>query len=309
MTPSPPNVSIRTGLPLVWIVPILALLVGCWMIFREYRDRGPEISIDFGDGSGIKPGATILEYKGVPVGVVRTVELKPELDGVLVRLRLDKSAANLAREGALFWVVQPEIGLTGVRGLDTLFSGVRIKLRPGSGPPATHFQGSERAPPAGTAAEGRVFILHGEQLGSLNPGAPVYFREVKVGAVESSRLANDAASVLVQIRIDTPYVDLVRINSRFWNAGGASFRFSLLGAEMKSTSLQSLFSGGVAFATPDTGRQLANVAPEGHRFTLHSEAEKDWLRWQPRIPITPLEDQPEFVSPSAPPAFQATADN
>ncbi len=308
MNPPPPEITRRRGLPLVWIVPILAVAVGGWMIFREYRNRGPEITIDFADGSGIRPGVTELEHKGVTIGTVREVTLKPGFDGVLVRLQLDRPAAGLARAGAVFWVVQPEIGFSGVRGLDTLLNGVRLRLRPGDGPPATHFQGLDRAPALENPAGGRAFILQGERLGSLNPGAPVYFREVKVGTVETSRLARDAASVLIRIRIETPYVDLVRINSRFWNAGGASFRFSLLGGELKSTSLQSLFSGGISFATPDTG-DLAEAAPEGHVFTLHAEAEKDWLKWQPRIPIEPPDQQPEPVPAPSLPAVPAAAEN
>ncbi|MDO8540634.1 MAG: MlaD family protein [Opitutaceae bacterium] len=288
-----PRLSRRPTLPLVWIVPLIALAVGGWMIFREFRHRGPEITIDFEDGAGVKPGATVLEYKGVSVGVVRAVELNPDLTGVSVRLQLDQGAAGIATEGAEFWVVQPEIGFSGIKGLDTLLTGVRLKVRPGRGAPATRFKGLSRPPPIENPREGRAFLLQAERLSGLNPGAPVYYREVRVGTVETSRLADTADSVLVRIRIDTPYLDLVRINSRFWNAGGVSFRMSLLGAEVKSTSLESLFSGGVAFATPDTGRQLATVAPEGHVFTLHPEADKDWLKWQPQISIQPSDSAPE----------------
>ncbi len=288
-----PRLSRRPTLPLVWIVPVLALAVGGWMLFREFRHRGPEITIDFADGSGIKPGVTVLEHKGVAIGLVRDVDFKADLSGVIVRLRLDKTATAVTREGAEFWMVQPEIGFSGIKGLDTLFTGARMAVRPGNGPPATHFKGLPRPPPFENPKEGRAFLLQADRLGSLNPGAPVYYREVRVGTVETSRLADDAASVVVRIRIETPYVDLVRINSRFWNAGGVSFRMSLLGAEVKSTSLESLFSGGVAFATPDTGRQLAPVAPDGHVFTLHAEADKEWFKWQPRIPIESTEAVPE----------------
>lgn len=295
-----PHLSRRRTLPLVWIVPILALVVGGWMLAREFRQRGPEITIDFDHGAGVKAGATVLEYKGVAVGLVRAVELAPDLGGVRVRVRLDRAAAALARQGTEFWIVQPEIGFSGIRGLDTLLTGVRLRARPGQGPPASRFRGLERPPPVENPAVGREFELRADRLGSVNPGAPVYYREVKVGAVETSRLADDASAVLIRIRIRQPYVDLIRINTRFWNAGGATFRMSLLGAEMKSTSLESLFSGGVSFATPDTGRELAQIAPEHHVFTLHGEAEKDWLRWQPRIPLPPRDETPAAPGDPAP---------
>lgn len=288
--PATPKVSRAPSLPLVWIVPIVALAVGGWMVFREFRHRGPKITIDFADGAGVEPRKTTLVYQGVTVGTVTDINLKPDLSAVQVELQLNKNAAGLAREGAQFWIVHPEIGFSGIRGLETLLTGARLNVRPGKGPPATHFKGLENSPPLENIEDGRAFLLRAERLGSLSPGAPVFYREVKVGVVETSRLDDDATGVLVRIRVRMPYVDLVRINSRFWNAGGVSFKMSLLGAELKSTSLESLFTGGIAFATPDSGRELAAVAPDGTLFTLHSEAEKDWLKWQPRINISPPEE-------------------
>jgi paraquat-inducible protein B len=299
-----PAVSRRPSLSLVWMVPVVALIVGGWMMWGQHRHRGPEITVEFADGSGIEPGKTILDYKGVAVGRVRGLTLNGDLSGVIVRVRLDEGAAALAREGARFWIVQPEIGLTGVRGLDTLLTGVRLSVRPGAGPPASHFKGLSKPPPAEGPSGGRSFLLQADRLGSLSPGAPVLYRELKVGVVESSRLADDAASVLVQISVQPAYGDLVRINSRFWKAGGASVRVGLRGAEVKSSSLESLLVGGVAFATPDTGRQLGAIAPEGHVFMLHGDAEREWLRWQPRIRI----GRGEADSAPAPPTEAAPAD-
>jgi paraquat-inducible protein B len=298
--PATPRVSRAPTLPLVWIVPLIALAVGGWMVFREFRNRGPEITIDFAQGNGIEARKTTLEFQGVTVGVVTAVRLKDDLSGVLVTVRLEKNAAQLARTGAQFWIVRPEIGLTGIRGIETLFTGARMTVRPGTGEPATTFKGLDKPPPLENADEGRAFVLQADRLGSMSPGAPVFYREVKVGAVETSRLSDDATSVLIRIRIKHPYVELVRKNSRFWNAGGASFRMSLLGAELKSTSLESLFTGGVAFATPDAGRGLAPVADDGDVFLLHSEMDKDWLKWRPAIPIRPPNEAPDAAAPSGP---------
>ena len=298
-TPPSPRVSRMPALPLVWIVPIIALALGGWLVFREFRNRGPEITISFTDGKGVEARKTTLEYRGVAVGTVTAVNLKEDLSGVAVTLRLDKNAAGMAREGAQFWIVHPEIGLTGVRGLETLFTGARIAGRPGKGPEATEFVGLEKAPSLENPDEGRAYVLQSERLGSMSPGAPVFYREVKVGVVETSRLNDDATSVLIRIRVRNPYVNLIRTNTRFWNAGGVSFKLNLLGAEVKSTSLESLFSGGVAFATPDA-MPMAPVAPDNTLFTLHQEMDKDWLKWQPRIAISPPDEAPERASPTGP---------
>jgi paraquat-inducible protein B len=79
-------------------------------------------------------------------------------------------------------------------------------------------------------------------------------------------------------------VDLVRTSTRFWNTGGFSFKINLFGAQMKDTSLESLITGGVAFATPDAG-PLAPAAEAGAQFSLAAEADKEWMKWSPKIPV------------------------
>jgi paraquat-inducible protein B len=280
-----PKISRARALPLIWVVPLIAIAIGAWMGVRELRNRGTEIRIDFSDASGVEAGRTVLEYKGVSAGTVESVELRPGLVGVTIRLRLKRSAAALARAGAHFWIVHPEISFAGVKGLDTLVTGVRINVLPGSGPLALHFDGLDKAPVPEVTDEGRAFILRTDRLGSLTSGAPVFYREFKVGNVEASRLSEDSKSVLVRIHVDAPYGELVRDSTRFWNTGGFSFKVSLFGgAELKDTSLESLVTGGIAFATPDDGA-LAPAAPAGAEFPLASEPQKEWLKWSPNIPI------------------------
>ncbi len=282
--PSPVVVRRRRTLPLIWIVPLIALVVGGWLITRHSPDRGPEIMIRFHNGAGIEAGRTMLEHKGVAVGTVESVALDDKLDIVLVKVRLAKHAASLARADSEFWLVRPEIGFSGIKGLDTLFTGTRLKVRPGhSSQPATEFTALRRAPLLETSARGRSYVLRADRLGALTSGAPVFFREIKVGFVEAHRLTPDADGVLVRIRVRTPYDQLIRPDTRFWNSGGVSVKVGLLGAEIRSNSLESLISGGVAFATPDSTEVAP--APEGTEFPLADEVDKDWLKWKPKIPI------------------------
>ncbi len=285
MSTSPaPKVSRTPGFPLIWVVPLIALAIAAWMGLKEFHDRGQEITIVFGDGSGLEANRTTLEYKGVTAGKVVSALLQPNLEGVVVRVRLRKSAAGLARAGSKFWIVHPEIGFSGVRGLDTLVSGVRLSVIPGTGSPTKQFIGLDKTPAPRVTDEGRSFILESDKLGSLTAGAPVFYRELKVGAVEASRFSDDSTTVLVRIHVDDPYAELVRTNTKFWNAGGFTFKVSLLGAELRDTSLESLVDGGVSFATPD-GEPLAPAAPDGAQFRLASEPDKEWAKWAPKIPI------------------------
>lgn len=297
-TPAAPRVSRRPSLPLIWVVPLLALAIAGWMIARQLGDRGPEITIHFANGAGIERGQTEIEYKGVSVGKVTDVALREDLGAVVVRARLTKAAAGIARAGSEFWIVQPEVSLSGVRGLDTLLNGPRIKVRPGQGDPASEFRGLDRSPPLEDPGAGRAFVLRTDKLGGLTPGAPVYYRGVKVGSVETTLLANDATAALIRIRVYTPYVDLVRTNTEFWNAGGVSFKLGITGAEVRANTLQSILAGGVAFASPPQD-PLAPTALEGTEFRLHADPQKEWLEWSPRIPIDPVESTPESAAPEA----------
>ncbi|HVU36083.1 MAG TPA: MlaD family protein [Opitutaceae bacterium] len=290
--PATPRISRRLSLPLIWVVPLVALAIAAWMLARQFRNHGPVVTIDFTNGAGIEAGKTELEYKGVAVGSVKSVALKPDLGGVTVEVQLTKTASSLARTGSEFWVVHPEVSLAGVRGLETILSGVVLNVRPGDGPEATHFRGLDRPPAEEDTAAGRAYILRTAEVGGLRPGAPVYYRGIKVGAVETMRLAKDASGDLVRIRVYTPYIALVRDNTVFWNAGGVSFHLSLIGAELKATSIESLLEGGISLATPDKGG-LAPVARDGAEFELQARMDKDWLKWQPHIPIQPVDTTPE----------------
>jgi paraquat-inducible protein B len=286
MTSTPAAPSPRLArfprIPLIWVVPLVALGIAAWMLAREWRHRGAEITIEFADGTGLEPGQTKVEYKGVIVGKVEDVILADDLSRVMVKVRLARDADALAREGAQFWIVQPEIGFGGITGLETLLKGSRVGVRPGQGPPATRFRGLENAPAPDRKDEGRAFVLQADRLSGLREHAPVFYRDIKVGEVEAARLTADATGVAIRIRVEHPYVDLVRTNSRFWNAGGSPLQISLFGGGAPKKSLQSVITGAIEFATPE---ETSEVAAEGAEFALHKEADKEWLQWRPSIPI------------------------
>jgi len=284
-SPTPPA---NRGNWLVWIVPLVALVASLWLLHRQYRDHGPRIQLEFASGAGIEAGKTPLLHKGVTVGLVQSVELKPDLTGVIVGIELDKSAASLAVEGTDFWLVHPEIGFSGVHGLDTLLSGARIHTRPGHGAPTLRFKALTKLPTDENEEPGRSFLLRSDTLGGLQPGSGVYYRDVKVGVVLEHQLSPDARDVLIRIKVQAPYDRLVRAGSKFWNAGGISMKIGLTGATVRSHSLESLVAGGVAFATPEPDPDLKATpvpAAENSVFELNPESEKSWLKWKPAIDL------------------------
>ena len=279
--PETPVIKPRRQL-LVWVVPLLALAISGYLVQRELSSHGPRITLRFADGEGITPNQTPLIYKGLPMGVVSDVALLPDFSGIELTVELTRGAAPLAREGSRFWIVRPAITTSGVSGLDTLLSGPTIAMLPGTGKEASHFIGLETAPPD-ISSEGTDFTLQASKRGSLQRGQPILYREITVGRILDVFLAPNASHVVVHARIHAPYDRLVRANSVFWNASGVDVDIGLFrGAKIRTNSLSSILSGGIAFATPD---ELATRAVAGTIFPLNDRAEDRWFQWTPSIPL------------------------
>ena len=268
---------------IIWIIPLLAAAVAAYLLYSRFAELGPTIVITFKDGSGLKAGQTPVNYRGVQIGQVTDVKLSEDNRSVLVKARLQKSAASIAREGSLFWTVRPEVGIDNIAGLGTVITGPEIDVLPGSGKEQLQFVGLERAPLA-VEEKGLRIILQTDQLGSLRPGSPVYYRGIEVGTIREAQLSPNAQAVQIHVVIKQRYAKLVQIGSRFWNSSGIDVNFSLLkGLEVNMESLKSLAFGGIAFATPDGPND--QQAKDGSLFALHDKPQKEWLSWAPKIQL------------------------
>jgi paraquat-inducible protein B len=273
----------RWGVYLVWFVPLLAAGVAAYLVQSRMQEYGPTITMTFRDANGLKPGQTEVRYRGVAVGEVAKMELNDELTSVVVTARLRREAAAIAREGSVFSVVRPEVGIETVRGLATVITGPYIEVFPGSGAPKTEFTGVDRPSPA-LGQKGLRITLAASQLNSIRPRTAVYYRGIEVGMVIGGTLSRDATTVHVQTLIEPRYARLVRVGSRFWDTSGLDVNVSLFkGLEINVDSLRSLVAGGIAFATPDGGNPQAR---EGTIFVLHDKPAKEWLAWTPKISVS-----------------------
>jgi paraquat-inducible protein B len=280
----------RRTFPVIWIVPLIAAAIAGEMIVKHLRQLGPVIAIQFDQGMGLDGKHTLIRYRGIRVGEVQSVELTKDAQHITVEARLDRSAAGLAREGSLFWVVRPEAGIGWMRGLETIVAGSYLEVRPGSGKPANTFVGLEKPPAAEYLNGGLEIVLTAPNLGSVSVGSPVYYRELQVGSVQQVALGPDATTVTIHVHIEPQFSPLVRTDSKFWNAGGLNLNLGLFGAKTKITSLTSLFMGGIAFATPPTG---AAPAANGAEFSLSDKPEDKWLKWNPAINLPNGESAPD----------------
>jgi len=105
----------RFSISLVWIVPIVAVLVGISLVVHNLMQEGPTIVVTFKTGSGLTANKTEVKYRNVVVGHVSDVELSDDQKSVNATIKLAKQAETFTREDSKFWVVRPRIGAGGVR--------------------------------------------------------------------------------------------------------------------------------------------------------------------------------------------------
>ncbi len=272
--PAEPVVRARRRLPTVWLIPLVATLIGIWLAFNAYVDKGPTFTIAFHSGEGLEAGRTKIKCKDVEVGKVKAIRLSEDRQKVLVTAELTRDAASLLTDSARFWVVRARVSTSGISGLGTLLSGAYISMDPGDpGKSADRFEGLETPPIISSQQDGRMFTLRAEKLGSMTAGSPVYFRQIPVGEVAGFDLEKDGQSVSIKVFVRAPYDQLVHKNTRFWNVGGVDVTVDANGIRMSSDSMIDLLLGGVAFENP-VSLEPVEPTPPNHVFALYASHER-----------------------------------
>ena len=260
--------SRRVDLPLVWFLPIVALLVSAWLIYKSASEKGSVISIDFPTAEGLEVDKTKIRYLDVDVGKVTAISINDDLKTIRVTAQMSSAADKYLKEGTHFWVVKPQVGLSGISGLNTLLSGSYIELQPGTGNPRFNFTGLTSPPVLKSQTEGKQYILETGNLGSIKPGTPVNFHGITVGEVLSQKLADAADAIQLTVFINSPYDQFVRKNTRFWIDSGLDLSAGADGFKVRTGPLISLLSGGIAFrmSAKDT---IVDIKPENSVFQLY----------------------------------------
>lgn len=256
----------------IWLLPIVAVLVGLSLVVHHWLNTGPLITIRFSSAEGLAVGKTQVQYKEVVIGLVEDIELGPRGEYVLVKARINKNAAYLANEESRFWVVRPRFGLGGVSGLGTLLSGAYIGVDAGrtQDRPQTEFVGLEVPPAVTNDRQGKRFVIYAATLGSLDIGSPVYYRKVQVGRLASYQLEQDGQRVALEVFVDAPHDRLVTQDTRFWNASGVDLSLNAEGLKLNTQSLATLIAGGIGFdRVPGVGSN--DAAQADSTFQLYSD--------------------------------------
>ncbi len=271
------KVQVRRRPSIVWLIPLVAAFIGIWMAVRAYAETGPTITITFLSAEGLEAGQTRVRYKDVDIGKVTAISLSRDLSRVVVKAEMKREAAGLLSENSRFWVVRARFGTAGISGLGTLLSGAYIGMDPGAPGETTMFArdyaGLEAPSIDTTQRPGAVFKLRAEKLGSLSIGSPVHFRQIRVGEVVGFDLDKLGTAVSIKVFINAPYANLVRIDTRFWDAGGVDLTVDSNGLRMHSDSLVDLLIGGISFENP-MSLDESGAAPPDQVFPLYPSRDK-----------------------------------
>jgi paraquat-inducible protein B len=257
----------KRELPLIWLLPLCALLVSGWLIYKTVSEKGPEITINFPSADGLEIDKTKIKYLDVEIGKVTDIAINKDMKTIDVTAEMHKESSSYLTNNSQFWVVRPQIGLSGVSGLGTLMSGAYIAIKPEKGKEERHFTGLDTPPVLETNAQGKKFILETTNVGSMGPGTPISFHGIAVGEVLEYELAKNADNIKLTVFVNSPYDQFIRTNTRFWIDSGIDLSAGADGFKLRTGPLISLLAGGIAFRTSPEDK-AADTVPENTPFQL-----------------------------------------
>jgi paraquat-inducible protein B len=230
-------------------------------LFRDFAEAeyGIPMTLQLASGDGIVPGRTKVMFRGLKAGIVRTIDINDDdFHTVTARILLDPRAEKILRKNTRFWVVRPQISLSGIKNLETLISGSYITFQIGEGEKQNHFVVESSPMPKLFLQPGKRFHLEAEDSKSLRLGSPVLYRKQEIGEVIDLQLSTSGDRITAELLIYQQYTDLIKDNTRFYNISGFQVDASLQGLSFQTASLNSIITGGISFFTPHNGKEVAS---------------------------------------------------
>jgi paraquat-inducible protein B len=252
----------------IWIVPFIALIIAGWLGYQHFAERGPEIKIIFPQNEGLVAGQSVVKFRNIPIGKVTKIYAEEGTDGVVVVVRMNtKRSKPYLTEHARFWIVKPEVGLSGVSGLDTLLSGTYIEIYSKAEGKQFRKKFIGLTQPYRDSMEGEYFHLSSPNGENVSVGTPVYYKNIKVGQVEYLNLGLDNKSVDVIVFIDKLYVPFVHDDSKFWTKNMVNMNFAKGNLDINIAPLNYMLQGGIVFSS--SGEDKSRSVGYRHIFPLY----------------------------------------
>ena len=272
-------------------------------LYKDFEEAqyGITMTLQLASGDGIVAGKTKVMYRGLKAGVVRSLDINDDkFHTVTANIMLDPRAEKILHNNTRFWVIRPQVSIEGIKNINTLISGPFITFKAGDGPFQDTFVVDSTPMPKPYLQPGKIFNLLSEDSGSLSIGAPILFKQRKVGEITNIRFADNGRKIQTEILVYDPYIPLVRQDAVFWNASGVQVNGTLSNFHVSLASLRSMLAGGISFSNPVSERSV-KAEPEAESnatFELFA-GRADAVKQTPemRRPGTIVHLQVETMSP------------
>lgn len=203
---------------------------------------------------GLEAG-TLVSYRGINVGAVSDVSL----DGEKIRfdLLIDNKYRNLIKSENRFYVsgtisagfVDGNLDLSIPPAKHLLAGSISFESHGDEGPRSEYhlYKSASQSKLAKYEAQGsKKFTLVSSKLPGLSKGSPVLYHNIEVGKVASYALQDDG-NVLIAIRVENRYLNLITKDTVFWNRSGVKVSAGFTGVQVEAEPLTTLIKGGIAF--------------------------------------------------------------
>lgn len=268
------NITKDAKISAIWIIPIIALLVGAWMLYQYQSSKGPTILIKMQQAEGIVAGKTEIKVRSVKIGQIDQIRLSDTQDSVIASAQIDKNYEGLLAEDSKIWVVKPRIDETGISGMSTLLSGVYLEFSPGeSDTKKVFFELQDEPALIGKDVKGGRFELLSYNAEVLDVSTGIFFKNYKIGQIETATFDWKNQVMRYGVFIKEPYQNLITLNSIFWVNTGIEIDLSANGINISTDSLSKLLKGGISVGIPEQ-QSPGDVAEDGHNFSLSQSYKK-----------------------------------
>ena len=268
--PTAPITRPPRGFSPVWVIPIIAALLGLYLVYKHYSEEGPKVTVRFSTAEGIIAGKTPVLCRSVNIGTVGTVKLADNLKSVVITLDMTREADDLLKYDSQIWVVRPRYGGSGISGLGTIVSGSYLELQPGVKPQSRRdFVGLEDPPVTPPGVPGLHLKFISDVAGGLNPGSSIVYKGFEVGSIESRTFHPESGQVEFGAFIHADYANLITRATRFWNSGGIDLEVGADGFKLRTGTLESILTGGVTFSEPEEKKEPRQRPPNGFTYRLY----------------------------------------
>ncbi len=200
-------------------------------------------------GYNIDEKSSYVFFKGTNAGDIISIDYDPNSDETTFKIKLKSSFRHLANKDAYFWIVEPHIGLTSIKGLDAIAQGRYITFETGSNSKKLRkkFNLHQDSPPI----SGMHLTLVGKKSHNLKDGVSILYNDMIIGSVRSLKLSDDNNHINFNIVIADKYKHLVNDSSNFYIQSAVEIEASLDGLYFNVGSITSMVHGGIVLETKD----------------------------------------------------------